>query len=215
MAAMTAAAEVEVAEIIRGDARLSKGVTWRRILHAHVQRGKRDGGPVCVGNLKDYLFVGNVPQDGAACGARGLRRATLHLPNSFEKDDGLACATEGVAENDEEAIEAACEQAMVHLFLRDAAGNHPNSKLSLVAQNWKIPCTELLARVSAACGANWAAVLVRPRHPSARQRNPSRFPEPEDPHRREQEVLVLLRQICASEQGEVVNPARLRRQFHK
>ena len=122
----------------------AKAVSWRRVLHAHIGRGKPDGGRVCASDIKD-MSTTTWP---AAGGHEAQVLVTVHLPNSFAMDDGLSVGARGLGATKESAMEEACRLVVVELLVRDAFV-YPRWRVRLVDNNWKISVPELRRNVAA------------------------------------------------------------------
>ena len=97
---------------------------------------------------------------------------------------------------------------MIELILRDAQENLPDSQLNLVDNNWKTSMIDLLREVAEAVGGSASGDITHActlQRRSMGGRRPPKgwifYEEAEDEAVREQEVLQLLRSICANERN--------------
>ena len=117
-----------------------ENVSWRQMLKSHMQRPKSLGGPICSGHIRDLVKTQQLADD--------TWEAWLTIPDSWEPGDGAACGAVGKAQNERDAIEAACKDLMIRLIVCDAKENYPASKLRLVPNNWKISPADLLGTIA-------------------------------------------------------------------
>ena len=198
----------DVGELVESLVRLTKQVSWRRILSAHVHKSKKIGGPVCV-SVNEHLTVEDCLGDREGL---SLKKAVLILPHSFDSGDNAACGAEATADGEKLAIEQVCKKVLIELFVRDV-DNTP-SRLVLHANHWQTSVEDLLAGVFGIVSWQPAAEPGAERVPlplpqTRAQSGQGLYEPPIDEAAREQEVLAFLRRLCDNAPRGEAAPSRL------
>jgi len=125
------------------------GVSWRKILQSHLQQPKAlealGGHILSQLQAADLLRIRYV---------KGAVEAWLTIPDSWEPGDAAACGAVGRAQNERDAIEAACKEIVIQLILCDVRENYPASKMRLLPNNWKISPCDLLGTIAGTIALN-------------------------------------------------------------
>ena len=107
--------------------------SWHTTLNNHAStRPKEYGGPLVhsVTSCKMFTASGSA-SDNWVC--------VLHLPNSFEPNDGIELHVEGQGKTNAEASDSACRRAMAQLLSQQP------SQVILRPRHWTISLAQLLA----------------------------------------------------------------------
>ena len=136
---------------ISAQAAIRRNVSFRGILKSHLFRSKALGGPICEGNIRDYVRCETLSEN--------CVEATVTLPVSFSRLDAAACGASAIAKNETEATEAACKGLVLELLVRDAVENYPNCQMRLIQNNWKCVISSLMQHTRSFIGAIDAGVV--------------------------------------------------------
>ena len=192
--------ETVVADLLSSRRKQHANLTWKRLLAGHLNRGKRNGGPIINGFVENHMTYEQIDQ--------ATIRATLQIPHSFEYGDNAACGATVDAESQADGIQLACKMVLAKLFIRDT-NNHPASRLTLHGVNWKVELADLLQQVRNIVGAppstqSFYSVSPPPPLPmptSSRPRAADRYESPDDPAQRVEEIRGVLRQMVVTDGG--------------
>ena len=167
---------------------------WYNTLNNHAStRPKLYGGPVVPSVRACRSFSQNTA---APDGADTL--CILDMPNSFASSDGRRLQAQGSGNNEKEASENACRQAVAKLLLMEPA------KVVLRPAHWKIPPDELLAGLPGADTVHQALPVHVPARTSASGEDAATLSQAEIDDR----VAEILRQ-CLRAHGGSFDPSKI------
>ena len=167
---------------------------WYNTLNNHAStRPKQYGGPVVPSIRACRSFSQNTA---ASDGADTL--CILDMPNSFASSDGRRLQAQGSGNNEKEASENACRQAVAKLLLMEPAG------VVLRPAHWKISPNELLAALPGADTVHQALPVHVPARISASGEEAATLSQAEIDDR----VAEILRQ-CLRAHGGSFDPSNI------